>query len=608
MTLCLFGTDQPWRVVVDDQPIVSGVHPLHLYHGYLGARALLDHGTSCCYDPGFQAGYPKTPIFDSGSRPAELFLLLGGSTFQAAAYKIGLAACCLFVPLFFWASARCLGLSPVASCLAAGLGLSVWWGGPSHSALLQGDLDLLLAGLAVVAQFGLLARFDRQPGLRIWLALLACTWFSWFAHPLFSALTLPLFLVYYLSVGDRHRWFWHLSLLAVFAGSLAANAYWLRDAIKCWWIHNPLQPSELLLSHRTFGTVWRAPLWGDASDRLLAICLIVAAVVGVALLNCRRERPAARLLGLGSGALMLLAIAGITSDAASRLGASRLLVPALFLTALPASYALAATGRLLLLGIFRHPLVLLLFALLSVGSAMYFQEELTDWAGNYPAVTGFTVGLDPQRQALVERLTDRTTPEARVLWEDHTGPPHPSYWTALLPMWTGRAFLGGLDPEVEIEHTDLGLTELTLAGRLLADWSDDQLGAYCTRYNVGWVVASSPAVLARMRAWKDAEPSGILDEAGTTWLFTVRREHRSYVLVGQAEWLSADCERIALGNVMPDKGEVVLSLHYQAGLRASPRSVSIERKQDSSDPIPFVRLRLPGPTTCVTLTWDDRPQ
>src|SRR5262245_31670086 len=63
LTLGLFGPDRFWYRLLNDQPIVSGRHPLHLYHGYLGARSLLEHGTLCCYDPAFQAGYPKTPVF-----------------------------------------------------------------------------------------------------------------------------------------------------------------------------------------------------------------------------------------------------------------------------------------------------------------------------------------------------------------------------------------------------------------------------------------------------------------------------------------------------------------------------------------------------------------
>src|SRR5207237_10562635 len=44
MTLTLFGYDRPWQRLLDDQPILSGRHPLHLYHGYLGACALLPTG------------------------------------------------------------------------------------------------------------------------------------------------------------------------------------------------------------------------------------------------------------------------------------------------------------------------------------------------------------------------------------------------------------------------------------------------------------------------------------------------------------------------------------------------------------------------------------
>src|SRR5262249_14521100 len=97
MALSLFGRASPWEGLLSDQPIVSGRHPLHLYHGFLGAQALRDHGTLCCYDPAFQAGYPKTPVFDSGCRMAELFLTLAGGGYQPAAYKVGLVVCCLAV-------------------------------------------------------------------------------------------------------------------------------------------------------------------------------------------------------------------------------------------------------------------------------------------------------------------------------------------------------------------------------------------------------------------------------------------------------------------------------------------------------------------------------
>src|SRR5436190_166536 len=63
LALGLFG-DDPVAAVLDDRPILSGKHPQHLYLGALGAEALCRHSRTCAYDPGFQAGYPKTPIFD----------------------------------------------------------------------------------------------------------------------------------------------------------------------------------------------------------------------------------------------------------------------------------------------------------------------------------------------------------------------------------------------------------------------------------------------------------------------------------------------------------------------------------------------------------------
>ena len=39
MTLCLFDAERTPARLLDDRPVVSGRHPLHLYHGYLGAQA-----------------------------------------------------------------------------------------------------------------------------------------------------------------------------------------------------------------------------------------------------------------------------------------------------------------------------------------------------------------------------------------------------------------------------------------------------------------------------------------------------------------------------------------------------------------------------------------
>ncbi|HMF11947.1 MAG TPA: hypothetical protein VKE94_06555, partial [Gemmataceae bacterium] len=197
-------------------------------------------------------------------------------------------------------------------------------------------------------------------------------------------------------------------------------------------------------------------------------------------------------------------------------------------------------------------------------------------------------------------------PEARILWEDRPGQSATGRWTALLPVLTDRAFLGGLDANAGIVHEqELRFADQMLADRWLRDWSDAELEDFFRRYNVGWVVCWSPTAIERFRAWKGIEEIATLVDDGTGSLFAINRP-KSYVLKGEARWLHADSRRIALGEVTPDeKGEVWLSLHYQTGLRAAPGQVQIEQVPNPND-IPFVRLRLPGPVTRVVLTWDNR--
>ncbi len=225
--------------MLDSRPIVSGRHPLHLYHGYLGARTLLLHGGLSCYDPWFYGGYPKTPIFDGGSRPAELVLLLGRGRFQPAIYKVGLALFSLSVPWLLYGAARSVGLTRATSLLSAGLVFLLWWSPPIRDCLEAGDVDLLLASLMLVLQTTLLLRYDQRPDLTSVFGLYVSCFLGWLASPLIQALLLPLFLGYYLSVGPRHQLLWHATLVGTWLAAVGCNLFWLLDLVDYWWIRVP---------------------------------------------------------------------------------------------------------------------------------------------------------------------------------------------------------------------------------------------------------------------------------------------------------------------------------------------------------------------------------
>jgi hypothetical protein len=492
----------------------------------------------------------------------------------------------------------------------------VWWGRPCRDALAAGDVDLLLATLLVLAQAGLLIRYHHAPGVVSLLGVVLTNLFGWFAHPVLLALLLPLFLVYYVSVGTRHRLAWHLSLLAGLLAALGANAFWLADWVDYWWIRAPLRADTPLLAHRTLRTLWEAPLWGGPVDRALGCGLIVAAAAGVLLYNGTSQRATARLLGLGWAGFLLLALAGLAWEPLARLGAARLLVPALLFAALPAAHALAESLRWSC-----RPGPARWAALAGAGglaalAGLTARESLAGWSARLLAPEPLAVGLGPEREAVVAAVRAYTTDQARILWEDRRGPHGQSRWTALLPLLTGRSYVGGLDPDAGIDHTASGLVDEALAGRPLREWSGGELHDYCTRYNIGWVVCWSRGACRRFRRWPEAEPLTPLAAEGEGveggWLFRLRRRP-SFALSGSARWRSADSRRIELGDVVPQRlppedgdGAVVLSLHYQAGMRVAPSRVRLEPTVETSEPIPFIRLRLAEPAARLTITWDKR--
>jgi hypothetical protein len=614
LTLGLFGPEHSFDALLDDRPLLSGRHPLHLYHGFLGARHFREKGCLSCYDPSFHAGYPKTPVFDSGSRPAELVLALTGAAYRPAVYKTGLAVFCALVPFLLFLAARGVGLARGPACLACAMGLLVWWGRPCQELLAAGDVDLLLASLLVLVHAGFLIRYHRVAGPTSLVGVVVTGLVGWFAHPLLFALLLPLFLIYYLSAGTRHRLPWHIPLIGGLFLALIANSFWLLDWVGYWWIRVPLRSEAPMLAHRTFRSIWEAPLWGGRVDKWLACLLGAGALVGLFFYNASYQRTTARVLGLAWAGFSILAALGIAWEPLGRLGAAHLVAPALLFATLPAAYAVARlvelAGRRRAVGLAGSLVIVCLF--LTPGIAAH--KSLANWGAGLWRPQPLEIGLGPDRIELLESVQQHTNEEARVLWEENRGSHGRSRWTALLPvLLPGRSFIGGLDPDAGIEHTAEGLVDQCLAGRPLETCPDADLADYCRRYNVGWVVAWSPAVQARFRRWREAEPVAYLtgEDGQTGRLFRLYRSH-SFALKGSANWKSADARRIVLSDLVPDysagagDGQIILSLHYQAGMRVTPSRVRLERAPGADDSIPFVRLRVSEPVGRVMITWDGR--
>lgn len=591
LTLRLFSPDLSLDRILDDEPIVSGQHPLHYYHGSLGAKTWVERGTSSCFDPAYQAGYPKTPVFDGGSRPAEFFLLLGGS--RPAAYKFGVALLSLLVPLMFVAMGRGVGLNAMSSCVSGCLGSFLWWSDPCQALLAAGDIDLLFGGLCVLLHVTWFIRFERQPGIESWLGLTVCAALAWYTQPLLVIGFVPILFLYYLWVATRQGPIWHLAIIAATALAFGLNASWLIDWSQNLWIYLP-NGGRAASSTPFWPTLVQQGSQFVHGDPL-HVGVAAAGLLGL-LVMLRTHRSAAWLLGLGTLEYVVAAAAAKFQPFLADYGTDRFLLIAAWCLVLPAAHLVGGIAKHLADSAGWRPVSIIWLAVGFAGLA-FFIDLPRQWL-NRPR---FEIGLQPARKEIVNALVERTTPDARILWEDRSDQRHG--WTALLAVLTERSYLGGLEPTGRLEHMYARLADGSLNGKPIKDWSDAQLLQFFDRYNVGWLVCWSPESIERLKRCRWAAPIADLNDVEPGTLFILNRKP-TYFLKGRGQWSQADVQRVALAEIVPEDGEVILSLHYQSNMRVSPGYVQIERHLDLDDPIPFVRLRTPGPVARVSIVWE----
>jgi hypothetical protein len=335
---------------------------------------------------------------------------------------------------------------------------------------------------------------------------------------------------------------------------------------------------------------WEAFLPHDAIE--LGVCAV--GLVGF-LVMCRRNAVGAALLATGSLLYVAAGGAGRLWAVVAEVGAQKALSIGVWCCAVPAAYALVAVAG-------------------SIGSSSGFRPLGVVWlmiglAGvtfglDVPrrySVVPLEIGLGPKRDEIVRTIRERSTPDGRILWEDVAEGGHGSGWTAMLSELTQRPFLGGLSPDVAIDHMQVRLADGKLVGLAIGEWSDSELDRFFARYNVTRIICRTPQSTARFHRLPSATVVAELKDNGV--MFAVDRRP-SYVLSGRGVVTQMDWRRVALSDLEPDEnGVVVLSLHHHPNWRVTPGYVTVEKDVDTTDPIPMVRLRLPGPVSRVTMTW-----
>jgi hypothetical protein len=659
------------EALVNDEPAIAVDHAIHLYHGYLGARFLKEHGTSWGYDPFFMAGYPKTPLYDSSSGPAELFQFVAGGGYSPRAYKLGVTALVALVPVAMAFAAWAYGLKSPATLAAVLLAGWYWWVGFPDMLVRTGLVAFVWASALAALAPPLLMRWGmRMPAphaatsggpahsnssatetsaqrrqligrsaarsVLLWCALCLATAAGVQAHSMFPVMVFLPSAVGYLLIGFRLGWRWHLATWAALGAALVATHFW-------WW------PLLRFVSLKTGSDLFmKAEYWSFAmeyyllTDGRIPLLLLVLGIAG--LVHCWRHgnRIQAAVAGSQIIALALLTFAGSMWSVTRHLEPLRFQVPLNLALCLPAGQGmcallaaldprgLRAPGRVR--GYIGAALLAVILLLLTFPATWWW--ALAGSAARAPDSTcrvaldrlgtarPVAVGLRPEMQALVEWIRENTDSSARILLEDQLRLWEPVeaeslHWTPLLPLLTGRQYVGGLYHLAFIPHRRAALGDWKLADRHIRSWSPSELRAFCEQYNIGWVITWSrasprkeqgqPLSTEVFASLPFCERIATLPRHSTRpeedqyAVFRVRREH-TFFARGRGRVVRADYNRIELADLVPDSGQLILRYHWQDGFRAEP-PLGIERAEDSGDAVGFIRIRSDRPIPRL-LVWN----
>jgi hypothetical protein len=409
----------------------------------------------------------------------------------------------------------------------------------------------------------------------------------------------PAFLLYYFGAGSQHRSIWHVGLLLAGAGAVAGNWPWLQEAARSWWIQADTAaatPTEPVTLYGLLDAVQHSPLFTDDLHRGLAIAVLAGSVLGLLAL---RSTLAPRTLGAAIVGYIALALFGEAWEPLRRMEPSRFFFTGLLLGTIPAVQGIVSgfdyLGRVT--GSTLRGALICLTLLSGAGVGLYPQLEAL--GQRCVRLEPLPLGTPAEVRSSLATIQKQTTSDARILWEETHDTDR---WSPLLPVFTERCYVGGLGEGALIEHAAVRLGHGHLAGRPLSDWSDAELADFCRRYNIGWVVCRTPGAMTRFGNSSVVSASTALADGSK--LYKLNRQP-SYFLLGQGKVLHCDRRALALGDLTPVDGHIVLSFHYHPGILASTDRVRVGKEPQLYDSIPFIRLRVPGPMSRLTLYWQE---
>ncbi len=586
-----FGSN--WELLLDESPVVDGQHARLLYYGQQVAQSIRQEGiTATTYDHHFQAGLTISPWASIESRLAVLARMIS-SEHPLATYKILLFIMWLSLPWSLWIMCRVgnLGSGAISGALLLFLGCA--WSPWGIQLLRHGETDVIIGTAAMGLALANMARSYARP--RWWTII---GWFGTSATALYfwPATLLLLTICFILFLGllaGRLPWSRFVGLIAAFLGAIAINIFWMRECWNTWW---------MLADRETIVASSFHDLFNLKANLQLMIWPGLLLVIGFLGTRTLRKGIGGRSALVWSFGIVLTSAAALLPQEIESLHLDKdygWWWCSVWLATIPVGKLLASFMEKISIKLGGYQRGMLVMAVLFGTLGFLFREEIARLIVRLEEQGTVQLQVPAVMNETVEKLRQLTTDEARILWEET---PENGVWSPLLPSQVERSFVGGLGRAevVNIEPLQVRLAMGSLMGKSIELWNQSDLTAFINDWNIGWVCAFQAVSIQRWLAMPGAIVVAELPQGGKL----IRLPRRfSYCKQGHATLNFTGQRRLILTNLVPQDGQVVLSLHYHATMHTVNNKARLDTWQHAFDGIPMLRLRISGPMERLTIEW-----
>ncbi|MCP4600597.1 MAG: hypothetical protein GY847_08715 [Proteobacteria bacterium] len=603
---------EPPEVILSDKPNAWLDYDTHIEQVWRVTEALDGWGKSWAYDVQLLAGYPNGTIFDSDNKGWELWTYalwkLGFSRGLAFNLFVVLAHLMLLWTVFF--SARLFGLNKWESLLATFMGILLWY----FDAYPRWCWWVGMTAYAMAAYFFLmpLSLFYRYLKSSRWYYLLLIAVILSVGHLIhpysFVILIFPM-MALYIPAFKKLSVFQHVGIVSAALFVIAVNAYWLIVAIGFW--HYILDSAFYAQSTISFffydylGMLKEPLVTGVVGNRTgFRFIFFVAAVFGLIVWR-RNSDDRFWPFAIGLGTMIILAYMGGYSLVFSQIQPYRHVLPAMYLSIIPATVFFSELWRSREL----RKLPGLAYAVGGLGLLVVSQSLARDALYFFPGWLSHPDYLPEDKIALqdinpdVAHISDHHEEfrheetfedyDKVVKWinktDDGQGRILVEWWILgeHLTWRTDSQILGGF-LERNLEHSAANIFRRYEERKV----SEEEVRQYLTDYAVKWVILSRPNIKLEKHT-ELLKPLGYIPPIHRIYETTVPL---SYFAKGSGH-VKASLNRIEVTETNPNE-ELVLRFHWLETLVCN-KECSIEKEPIKGDPVGFIRVKAPHPSNFI---------